>query len=212
MYRPKVFAEDRLDVLHALIVGHPFGLLASSGEGGLAASHMPFVLEEKSGGMGVLKAHLARANPDLEVLAHQKECLAIFQGPEGYITPSWYPSKAEHGKVVPTWNYAVVHAWGQPKLVEDPQWLRAHVESLTNQHEADRADSWAVSDAPGEFIDALLRGIVGIELPISRIEGKWKVSQNRDEADRKGVAAGLRIEDQSSVGLGPSMADWIDPQ
>ena len=137
---------------------------------------------------------MARANDQLAALRAGGEALVIFQGPEAYVTPSWYPSKAEHGKVVPTWNYAAVHAWGTPRVIEDAAWLRDQIERLTASREGSRPQPWAVGDAPADYIDAQLRGIVGLEIPISRIEGKWKVSQNRSESDRRGVADGLMAE------------------
>lgn len=191
MYRPPSFREDRLEVQHALVRAHPFATMVTRGLEGPEASHLPFVLDGDASAKGTLRAHLARANDHWRTLDPDQPALVIFQGAESYITPSWYPSKREHGKVVPTWNYAVVHAWGRPWIVEDRDWLHRHVEALTALRERLRPEPWAVSDAPEPFVAAQLVAIVGIEIAIDRIEGKWKVSQNRPAADRSGVAAGL---------------------
>lgn len=193
MYVPPAYRETRADVLHALVRAHPLGTLVTAGAAGLTANLIPFDLVETAGGM-VLRAHLARANPQCEDLRAGAETLVIFQGPEAYVTPSWYAAKAEHGRVVPTWNYAVVQVRGRPQVFDAPDWLAAQVGRLTEGHEAGRAHPWAVSDAPEAFIAGQLRAIVGLEIPIERIEGKWKMSQNRSEADRSGVAEGLRAE------------------
>ncbi len=193
MYRPPHFREDRPEVLHALMRAHPLATLVTAGAGGLMANLLPFTLAE-TGGKGTLRAHLAKANPQLEALRDGAQALVIFQGPDAYISPAWYPAKAEHGKVVPTWNYAVVQARGTPRVIDDPDWLRALVETLTTTHEATRPTPWQVGDAPEPFIAAMLNGIAGLEIPIDSLEGKWKVSQNRAAADRQGVVAGLRQE------------------
>ena len=190
MYLPSSFQEDRLDVLHALIRAHPLAVLITHGSGGLQANPVPCHLDA-TGPQGVLRLHLARANPQLDDLRTATECLLVFQGPQAYISPSWYPSKAATGKVVPTWNYATVHAWGPPRVIDDPQWLRRLVGDLTHTHERDRSRPWAVDDAPADYTYAMLRAIVGVEIPIARIEGKWKVSQNRSAPDRQGVIDGL---------------------
>ncbi len=190
MYRPPHFREDRLDVLHALIRAHPLGTLVTAGPDGLTANHIPFQIEE-GGPHGVLRAHLSRANGQLEALSAGAAALVIFQGPEAYISPSWYAAKADTHKVVPTWNYVAVHCWGTPRVIDDPAWLRAQIGRLTASQEEGRAEPWAVEDAPEDYIAAQIRGIAGLEIPIDRIEGKWKASQNRSDADRAGVAAGL---------------------
>lgn len=193
MYVPPAYRETRAEVLHALVRAHPLGTLVTAGAAGLTANLIPFDLVETAGGT-VLRAHLARANPQCDELRSGAETLVIFQGPEAYVTPSWYAAKAEHGRVVPTWNYAVVQVRGRPQVFDAPDWLAAQVGRLTEGHEAGRAHPWAVSDAPEAFIAGQLRAIVGLEIPIERIEGKWKMSQNRSEADRSGVAEGLRAE------------------
>jgi transcriptional regulator len=192
MYQPPHFREDRLDVQHRLIASHPLGLLISAGPGGLQANHVPFVIDAAASERGTLRAHLARANPQIRELAAVGECLVVFQGPQHYISPSLYQTKQETGKVVPTWNYITVHVWGSPQIVEDAAWLRRQIDDLTARQEHARAAPWHVSDAPGPYIAAQIRGIVGLEIPVARIEGKWKVSQNRPATDQAGIIAGLR--------------------
>jgi len=190
MYLPEQFRVDDVAALHALMRARPFATLISAGANGLMATHLPTVLKD-DGPYGTIECHVARANPHWRALAGGAEALLIFQGPEGYITPNWYASKAEHGKVVPTWNYAVVHAHGRAEAMDDVAWLRRHVGELTTRQEASEAKPWAVTDAPDSFIAGMARAIVGIRLPIVRLEGKWKMSQNRAIEDRKGVVAGL---------------------
>jgi transcriptional regulator len=192
VYRPTHFTEDRLEPQHDLIRQNPLGLLIRSGAAGLAADPVPFVLDAAAGRRGTLKCHVARSNTVWRELGTDADCLVVFQGPQAYVSPSHYPSKREHGRVVPTWNYATVHVWGRAIVREDAGWLRAQIGALTQAQERGLAAPWSVSDAPKPFIDAQLRGIVGIEIEIARIEGKWKVSQNRSAADRAGVATGLR--------------------
>ena len=193
MYLPAHFEEKRPEVLHALLRTHPLGLLITQGTGGeLAANSVPFVLDaDPAGGPGILRAHVARANPLWREARGDVDSLVVFQGPQAYISPSFYPSKAEHGKVVPTWNYVMVQARGRLRAVDDAPWLRAFVTRLTDRHEAPRATPWAVTDAPEDFVATMLRAIVGIELVLTELTGKWKVSQNRSAADRAGVARGL---------------------
>jgi transcriptional regulator len=192
MYQPPLFREERIDILHGLMRTHPFGLIICVGADGEAmANAIPLMLDSTCGPKGTLRGHFARANPQWQALANSGRALIVFQGPYAYVTPSWYESKQEHGKVVPTWNYAMVQARGSAMIHEDPEWLRAHVGVLSDAHEADRAEPWAVSDAPESFVTSQLKGIVGIEIVIESLEGKWKVSQNRPLADRAGVAEGL---------------------
>ena len=200
MYQPAHFVESRPEVLQRLIREHPFGLLVTDGASGLAANGVPFLLDpDPAGGPGVLRAHVARANPVWKEARSDRDSLVVFQGPQGYISPAWYPSKAEHGKVVPTWNYVMVQARGRLRAVDDKAWLRAFVTRLTDHHEGGRATPWAVTDAPADFIETMLGAIVGIEIPLSSLIGKWKVSQNRSAADRAGVAAGLLRERDDSA-------------
>jgi transcriptional regulator len=194
MYQPPHFREDRLDVQHRLILAHPLGLLISAGPGGLQANHIPFLVDAAASERGTLRAHLARANPQIAELANVTECLVVFQGPQQYISPSLYPTKQDTGKVVPTWNYITVHAWGRPRVMDDAAWVRKQVDDLTRHNEEPRTAPWQVSDAPETFVTAQVKGIVGVEIPIARIEGKWKVSQNRPAIDQAGVVAGLQSE------------------
>lgn len=191
MYQPAAHEEKDLAVLHALIRAHPLGAWITPGADGLIANHIPFLLDPSQGESGCLRAHVARANPVWREMSTQAPSLVLFQGAESYVTPSWYPSKHQHGKAVPTWNYVVVHVHATPRAVDDPAWLRAHLEQLTAVHEAKQAVPWKVDDAPEDYLQRMIGGIVGIEMPIDRIEGKWKVSQNRTMADRLGVVAGL---------------------
>jgi transcriptional regulator len=207
MYQPPHFREDDLAVQHALIKAHPLGLLVTFGSDGLEANPIPFVLEASASSLGTLKAHLSRANPQWRNFDPAQEALVVFQGPETYITPSWYAAKREHGKVVPTWNYAIVQARGRLTIRDDPDWLLQQITAMTEMQEGPRPEPWNVSDAPAPFVAAQLKGIVGIEIEITRIEGKWKVSQNRPEADRLGVSAGLRLsQDDASH----QMAELVD--
>ena len=194
MYLPAHFEEKRPEVLHALLRTHPLGLLVTlNAAGELQANSLPFVLDaDPAGGPGILRAHVARANPLWREAAAQTESLVIFQGPQAYISPSFYPSKAEHGKVVPTWNYVMVQARGRLRAIEDATWLHAFVTRLTDRHESKRARPWAVSDAPADYIQTMLGAIVGIEIVLTALTGKWKVSENRSAADRAGVVQGLR--------------------
>jgi transcriptional regulator len=191
MYQPLHFREDRIEVQQALIRAQSLGLLITAGRDGLQANLLPFLIDADGSDHGTLRAHLARANPQWHELSDATECLVVFQGPQQYISPSLYPTKREHGKVVPTWNYITVHAWGRPQVIDDVAWLRRQVDDLTLHRESSRPAPWLVSDAPEPFVAAQLKGIVGIEIPIARIEGKWKVSQNRPAVDRAGVVAGL---------------------
>lgn len=190
MYTPSAFRQDDLTQLHQQISACPLASVVSQGAEGLLASHLPLLLAPEEGEFGTLYGHFARANPHWRELL-QGETLAIFQGPQAYVSPSWYPSKAEHGKAVPTWNYIAVHVRGQARLIEDEAGLLQLVSRLSAAHEAGRERPWAVSDAPRDYIDSMLRAIVGFALPIQRIQGQWKLSQNRTVADRDGVRAGL---------------------
>lgn len=192
MYVPSHFAENRTGVMRDLIVAHPLGTLVTLGPDGLNANHIPFEYDPRPEPLGTLRGHVARANPVWRECSPQVEALVIFQGPQAYITPSWYQTKQETGKVVPTFNYIVVHAYGALRAMDDVSWLRQFVGELTDRFEATRARPWAVTDAPEDFIAAQLRAIVGIEIPVARLLGKWKTSQNRPAQDRPGIVAGLR--------------------
>jgi len=190
MYIPPANAEQRLDVLHAFIRAHPLATLVTVSDAGLFASHLPVLLDPARGPYGTIEGHIARANPHHR-LATAMEGLLVFLGPDAYVSPSWYAAKQEHGRVVPTWNYIAVHAYGAVRFRDDEAFLRSQVARLTAHHEARREHPWAVADAPASYIDAQLRAIVGVEVEISRLEGKWKMSQNRSEADIDGVIEGL---------------------
>ncbi|MBL0371175.1 FMN-binding negative transcriptional regulator [Rhizobium sp. KVB221] len=195
MYQPPHFREERTDVLHALMRAHPLATLIATGpDGEPEANVIPMLLDEGRGAMGTLKAHVARANPQWKILAETGRALVIFQGPDAYITPSWYVTKEENHKVVPTWNYAIVQVRGNVTVHQDAAWLAQQIRELTQSQEGGRKQPWAVDDAPQNFIDAQIRGIVGLEIEITAIEGKWKVSQNRPAADRTGVVQGLEAE------------------
>lgn len=199
MYVPKHFEETRLDVLGRLIHDHPLAALVTLGREGLSANHIPLELDPAPAPLGTLRGHVARANPVWRDFSRDVEALAIFQGPQAYISPAWYETKRETGKVVPTYNYIVVHAYGPLRIVEDRAWLRRLVERLTNRHEAGRPEPWKVTDAPAEYIEQMLGAIIGIEIPLTRLVGKWKVSQNRPEVDRDGVVSALgEMDDQDA--------------
>lgn len=195
MYVPELFEESDLSVLHALVREHPLGTWVTQSDGELTADHIPFVLDAARGTYGTLRGHVARANRVWQSASSGAGSLVVFQGSQGYVTPSWYPTKRMRGEVVPTWNYAVVHAHGVARVIHDRAWLLTLVTDLTAEHESVRAFPWKVADAPQEFVDRLLQSIVGIEIPIERLVGKWKVSQNRPESDRRGVASGLEARD-----------------
>ena len=205
MYQPDHFRVEDVAEMHALMRARPFATLVSAGLAGLYASHLPTVLKD-DGPCGVIECHLARANPHCRDLAEGGEALMIFQGAEGYITPNWYPSKAVHQKAVPTWNYAVVHATGRPEVMKEKAWLLRHVGELTAQQERTEAKPWALSDAPDSYINVMLRGIVGFRFAITRLEGKWKMSQNREAIDQEGVVQGLNTR---AVGDDLEMAEIV---
>jgi transcriptional regulator len=204
LYLPAHFEQADTAALHALMRAHPLATLVSQGPDGLSADHVPLDLDPAAGPHGTLRGHVARANP-LWRQAAGRPVLVVFQGPQAYVTPSWYPSKAATHKVVPTWNYVVAHAHGALRTVEDAPWLLALVQRLTDHHEAPRTPPWSVGDAPADYVQALLRAIVGIEIPLERLVGKWKLSQNRDAADRAGVARGLSEGDAEAAALATLM-------
>ena len=197
MYIPGTNAEHRPEVMFDFIEAHPLGILVTGSGEGLFATHLPLLLDRSRGPHGTLQGHVARANRQHAMVATGTEVLVIFSGPDAYISPSFYPSKAEHGKVVPTWNYVAVHAYGRVQFHSEAEFLRAHVGRLTAHHETERAAPWSVDDAPAEYVDQQLRAIVGVEIEITRLEGKWKMSQNRSAADIDGVVAGLGASDDA---------------
>lgn len=198
MLTPDIFKESDLDVLHSLIRAHPLGTWITSKNDVLDVNHIPFLLDSTQGEYGVLKGHVARINPVWKRLPTAKESIVTFQGANSYISPSWYPSKKEHGKVVPTWNYIVLHAHGIPRAINDRDWLYQQLDILSNQQEFAHDLAWRVSDAPSDFTDNMIKKIVGIEIPISNIFGKWKSSQNKNTADKEGVISGLGSNEMAS--------------
>lgn len=209
MYTPAHFEETRPEVMHGLITAHPLGTLVTLTPAGLEANPIPFdlVAPTSSAPRGLLRAHVARANPVWRDASRDVEALVIFQGPQSYISPSWYTdTKPVTGKVVPTWNYCVVHARGALRVIDDRDWLRAQLDQLVRRHESSRAAPWQLADAPADFIEKQLAAIVGIEIGITRLAGKWKLSQNRNAADRAGVVAGLRGEARADAAV---MADLM---
>jgi transcriptional regulator len=194
MYLPKHFEERDPDRLRGFIRRYPLGALVTATESGLDANHIPFLCADTGGAGGTLHGHIARANPLWREGVRDGTALVIFQGPDSFISPSWYPSKRENARVVPTWNYAVVHVHGVLRFVDDPAWVRSHVEALTREHEGTRDVPWAVTDAPADFVDKMVAAVVGIEISITQLVGKWKVSQNRSISDRLGVVEALERE------------------
>ena len=204
MYNPPAFKQDDPAVLHALIREHPLALLVSHGPEGLEASHIPFLLYPDEGPHGTLRAHLARANGHAARLADSPSCLVVFQGEQGYVSPAWYPSKAETGRVVPTWNYVTIHIHGAPRISHDPAWLHRLLRDQSDAQEGQRLAPWSIDDAPANYIAAQMKAIVGLEIAIARIEGKWKLSQNKSGSDREGVIAGL--QNRAEVHANPELA------
>jgi transcriptional regulator len=211
VYLPDHFRVADVTQMHALMRARPFATLVSGCSTGVYASHLPTVLKEE-GPCGVVECHLARPNPHWKDLAEGNEALMIFQGPEAYITPNWYPSKTRHGKAVPTWNYVIVHAYGRPEVKEERDWLLRHVTELTAQQERNEAKPWTPSDAPSAYIEVMLRGIVGFRFAITRLEGKWKMSQNREIQDQMGVVEGLgQRADHDDLELAKIVSRQIKP-
>ena len=201
MYLPPAFRNEDVGAQHDVMRAHPLATVVTAGPGGLMANPIPCLIYPE-GDLGTLRLHLARANPQLAELQLVEEALVVFHGPQGYITPAWYATKGETGKVVPTWNYLAVHVWGKPAVTEDAAWLRRQVSDLTNFQEHGRLEPWAVSDAPDDYVAAQLKGITGVEIPIARMEGKWKLSQNRSAEDRRSVIQGLRAEEGHDSHMG----------
>ncbi|MDY1547465.1 FMN-binding negative transcriptional regulator [Luteibacter sahnii] len=212
MYTPRAFVESRLSVLHAAMREIAFGALVTAGEGGIEATHLPFVLAPQEGPLGTLYAHVARVND--HVVRHAGEALAMFAGPHAYISPNGYPGKSVHGREVPTWNYIAVHAYGVPETFTDPGSLLDLLDRLTRQSEQATAQTppWQVADAPTDYVASMLGAIVGIRLPIARIEGKWKLGQNRSVDDRLGAAEWLaRRRDDDAQAIARAMMSTTAP-
>lgn len=198
MYTPSAFRIDDLAELHGFIEKSPLAALVTAGDQGLLASHLPLLLETHNSDRGTLHGHFARANPQWRDLANGADVLAVFTGPSAYVSPGYYPSKARDHKAVPTWNYTAVHARGRAEVFDDPARLRELVRALSELHERDQTQPWSLDDAPVDYLDAMLRAIVGFSLPIERIEGKWKLSQNQTEENRGGVRDALAASPASS--------------
>lgn len=207
MYLPEAFRVDDPEVLHRLLRERPLGTLISAGATGLQASPLPWLLEPDAGSTGVLSGHMARANPHLADLRSGVECLVMFHGPQGYVSPSWYPSKQRHHQVVPTWNYAVVQVRGPARVIDDAAWLREHVARLTASREQRRAAPWSPDDAPAAFVSRMLEAIAGVQVEIEAIDGKFKFSQNREAADRQAVLSALADPDDPHSN--PELAQWM---
>lgn len=200
MYLPADFNEPRKEALHACIEQHPFGMLVTHGKSGLDANHIPFELAAEEGEHGVLRAHVARANPVWQDIANGDEVLVVFRAGDAYISPNWYPSKHELHRQVPTWNYIVVHAHGRIAIRDDEKYVRGVVARLTRKHEASQPRPWKMSDAPSDYIDTLLKSIVGLEIDITRLIGKSKLGQNKEVRDIQGAGEALLAAGQSPIG------------
>jgi transcriptional regulator len=199
MYIPAAFNESRIENLHGCIVQHPFGTLITHGKSGLDANHIPFELAAGEGEYGVLRAHVARANPVWQDIADGDEVLVVFRAADAYISPNWYPSKHELHKQVPTWNYIVVHAHGRIRVHDDERYVRGVVARLTRTHEASLPEPWKMSDAPKDYIDTMLKSIVGLQIDITRLIGKTKLSQNKEARDIRGAAVALKARGDTSI-------------
>ncbi|CAJ6823802.1 transcriptional regulator PaiB-like protein [Burkholderia pseudomallei] len=200
MYVPAHFEENRTDALHALIAQHPFGILVTHGDGGLDANHIPFELAPGEGPLGVLRAHVARANPVWQQVSDGDEVLAVFRAGDVYISPNWYPSKHELHRQVPTWNYVVVHAHGRIAVRDEASFVRGVVARLTRTHEAAQPVPWKIGDAPRDYIDTMLQAIVGLQIDITRLVGKCKLGQNKDARDIRGAGQALKARGDDAIG------------
>jgi transcriptional regulator len=200
MYIPADYNEPRMEVLHACIAQHPFGMLVTHGVNGLDAIHIPFELDTQAGGLGILRAHVARANPVWQDVANGDEVLVVFRAADAYISPNWYPSKHETHRQVPTWNYIVVHAHGRITVRDDTKYVRGVVARLTRTHEAAQPRPWKMGDAPADYIETLLSEIVGLEIEVTRLVGKSKLGQNKDARDIEGAGEGLRASGHCVMG------------
>ncbi|MGE5492332.1 MAG: FMN-binding negative transcriptional regulator [Actinomycetota bacterium] len=214
MYIPNAFKEEDLKVLQDLMAQYPLATVVTIGPDGMEANPVPLLYDpapREGAPYGVLRGHLARANPQWQRFRPEAGVLAVFHGPQSYISPNWYPSKVEHGKAVPTWNYAVAEAKGSLTVIEDPSRLRRILAELTAVHEADQAQPWSLDDAPEDFIANQLKAVVGIEIAVTSLVGKWKMSQNRQEADRHGVATALAGGGETARTVACLVARSLDP-
>lgn len=199
MYMPPAFEQKDPDLMFALMTSLGVATAVSAGPDGMVASHVPVEIDRHAGSHGIIRCHFAKPNPQAELIAAGNEVLFIFQGPTAYVTPGWYATKAETGKVVPTLNFAVVHAYGMGKAVDDPERMHRHLSALTDNFETGFPEPWKVSDAPDDFINRMMKGITVVEVTLTRLEGKWKLSQNRPEPDRRGVAEGYRAQGRADM-------------
>ena len=211
MYIPKFNAEHDTAALYSLIRSNPLGAWTTIRGDEIAINHLPLILHDSEGDYGILRGHVARSNDIWRNFSKTNDSIVVFQGDQAYITPSWYPSKHQHGKAVPTWNYTVVHAHGIPTIHDDKEWLLAHLNELTDTHESTQALPWKVSDAPSDFTNQLAKAIVGIEIPITKLVGKWKLGQNKSEADKLGIISGLTSrEDAQSLALANQLRSHME--
>jgi transcriptional regulator len=210
MYLPKYHKESDLAVMHELIRAYPLGTWVTQSTSGLTGNHLPFILDAERGSLGTLRAHVSRANPVWKELATTEPSLIMFQGPQSYISPTWYPTKKDNGKVVPTWNYVAVHAHGTATVIQDGNWILEFLTDLTNQQESPNEEPWAVTDAPAEYIERLLKAVVGIEIVITELNGRWKLSQDEELANRLGTVRRLLEQPESiATSLSALMAERI---
>lgn len=205
MYTPVHFEASRPEALHQLIAQHPLGILVTHSAGGLDANHLPFEFDPQAGEHGILRAHVARNNPIWQEMQNGDPVLVVFRAEHAYISPNWYPSKHESHKQVPTWNYKVVHAHGTLTVRDDERFVRGLVARLTRTHEANQPQPWKMTDAPAGYIDSMLQAIVGIEVHVTRLEGKFKLSQNKESRDK--IGAGRALIEQGDTALGQAMLD-----
>jgi transcriptional regulator len=210
LYQPQSFREDRVEVLHETMRQIAFAALVSLGEDGLEATQVPMLIDAAPAPLGTLTGHIARANPQWRRLKGEVEALALFSGPNHYVSPGWYATKRQTGKVVPTWNYVAIHARGRLRFFDDPERLRAIVTRLTALHEASRPVPWQVSDAPADYVASMLKAIVGFELTLTALQGNWKMSQNRPAADHPGIVRGLT--DAGAADVAAIVAERTSPK
>jgi len=212
MYQPKSFQQDNVDEMKAMMKAYPLATLVTTGQHGLEANHIPLILKEVAAGEYVLWGHMAKANPLWQELDDNAQVLAIFHGPNGYVSPNYYPTKQEHGKVVPTWNYVAVHVRGQLDFIHEEEWKLEMLNMLTQQHESQQKDPWSVNDAPKEFTQSLLGAIVGFEIKVTAIDGKWKAGQNQPNKNRQGTIDGLSVSlNQTDKKMAQVMSDMLKP-
>jgi len=212
MYQPKSFRQDNVDEMKAMMKAYPLATLVTTGQHGTQANHIPLILKEVAAGEHVLWGHIAKANPLWQELDNSASVLAIFHGPNGYVSPNYYPTKQEHSKVVPTWNYVAVHVRGQLAFIHEDHWKLEMLNNLTAQHESQQKDPWSVNDAPKEFTQSLLGAIVGFEIKVTAIDGKWKAGQNQPNKNRQGTIDGLSVsQNPADRKMAEVMAKMLKP-